>query len=278
MQAILRFVGRMNASGRVFVLVSRIVLITGGARGIGFALAKAFLSAGDRVIITSKTTESIEQAEADLVQYKDLLWAKRCDVRDRKDCRQLVQDIVQEFDRIDILINNAGICADGQFYKMSGENWDQVTDTNINSLYNVTQPVVQQMMKQPEPSYIYSMTSTAGMYGVFGQANYSASKAAVIGFTYALAEEVKRFNIQVNAVSPAAKTDMTIPAIQRAEEECARKGEPFPDYWRIGSSEQVATRIIQLIDSPKTPTGTVFGINGEQVWNYHRPERSEYCI
>jgi 3-oxoacyl-[acyl-carrier protein] reductase len=190
----------------------------------------------------------------------------------------LVQDIVRKFGRIDILVNNAGICADGQFYKMSGENWDHVTDTNINSLYNVTQPVVQQMMKQPEPGFIYSMTSTAGMFGVFGQTNYSSSKAAVIGFTYALAEEVKRFNIQVNAVSPAAKTDMTIPAIKRVEEACARKGEPFPDYWRIGSSEQVSTRIIQLIDSPKTPTGTVFGINGEQVWNYHRPERSEYII
>ena len=268
----------MNASGRVFVLADRIVLITGGARGIGFALAKAFLSAGDRVIITSKTAESIEQAEADLVQYKDQLWAKRCDVRNRKDCQQLVQEIVQEFGRIDILINNAGVCADGQFYKMSGENWDHVTDTNINSLYNVTQPVVKQMMKQSETSFIYSMTSTAGMYGVFGQTNYSASKAAVIGFTYALADEVKRFNIQVNAVSPAAKTDMTIPAVKRAEEECARKGEPFPDYWRIGSSEQVATRIIQLIDSPKTPTGTVFGINGEQVWAYHQPEKSEYVI
>ncbi|MGB5140184.1 MAG: SDR family NAD(P)-dependent oxidoreductase [Trichococcus flocculiformis] len=259
-------------------MANRIVLITGGTRGIGFALSRAFLSSGDQVVITSKTAESIEQAEAALVQYKDQLWAKRCDVCNREDCRQLVKDIVQKFGRIDILINNAGICADGQFYKMSGENWDQVTDTNINSLYNVTQPVVQQMMKQPEPSYIYSMTSTAGMYGVFGQANYSASKAAVIGFTYALAEEVKRFNIQVNAVSPAAKTDMTIPAVKRAEEECARKGEPFPDYWRIGSSEQVATRIIQLIDSPKTPTGTVFGINGEQVWAYHQPEKSEYVI
>jgi len=268
----------MNASGRVFVLANRIVLITGGTRGIGFALAKAFLGAGDRVIITSKTAESIEQAEMDLVQYKDNFWAKHCDVRNSKDCRQLVHDIVQKFDRIDVLINNAGICADGQFYKMSAENWCDVTDTNINGLYNVTQPVVQQMMKQPEPSFIYSMTSTAGMYGVFGQTNYSASKAAVIGFTYALAEEIKRFNIQVNAISPAAKTDMTIPAIKRAEEECARKGEPFPDYWRIGSSEQVATRIIQLIDSPKTPTGTVFGINGDQVWTYHRPERSKYVI
>ena len=268
----------MNASERVFVLANRIVLITGGTRGIGFALSKAFLSAGDRVIITSKTAESIEQAEAYLVQYKDQLWAKRCDVRNRKGCRQLIQDIVEKFNRIDILINNAGICADGQFYKMSEGNWDRVTGTNINSLYNVTQPVVQQMMKQPEPGFIYSMTSTAGMYGVFGQANYSASKAAVIGFTYALAEELKRLNIQVNAISPAAKTDMTIPAIKRVEEECVRKGEPFPDYWRIGSSEQVATRIIKLIDSPKTPTGTVFGINGEQVWNYHRPERSEYVI
>ena len=268
----------MNASGRVFVLADRIVLITGGTRGIGFTLAKAFLSAGDRVVITSKTGASIEQAESDLVRYKNQLWAKRCDVRNRKDCWQLIEDIVQKFGRIDILINNAGICADGQFYKMSEENWDQVTDVNINGLYNVTQPVVQQMMKQPEPGYIYSMTSTAGMYGVFGQTNYSASKAAVIGFTYALAEEVKRFDIQVNAISPAAKTDMTIPAIKRVEEDCARKGEPFPDYWRIGSSEQVATRIIKLIDSPKTPTGTVFGINGEQVWNYHQPERSEYVI
>ncbi|WP_161525879.1 SDR family NAD(P)-dependent oxidoreductase [Trichococcus alkaliphilus] len=260
------------------MLADRIVLITGGTRGIGFALAKAFLSAGDHVVITSKTMVSIEQAEADLIQYKDQLWAKCCDVRNRKNCQQLVQDIVEKFDRLDILINNAGICADGQFYKMSEDNWDQVTDTNINSLYNATQPVVQQMMKQPEPGFIYSMTSTAGMYGVFGQTNYSASKAAVIGFTYALAEEVKRFNIQVNAISPAAKTDMTIPAIKRVEEACARKGESFPDYWRIGSSEQVASRIIQLIDSPKTPTGTVFGINGDQVWTYHRPERSEYVI
>lgn len=260
------------------MLANRIVLITGGTRGIGFALAKVFLSAGDQVIITSKTMASVEQAVSDLVQYKNQFWAKLCDVRNRKDCQQLVQDIIQKFGRIDILINNAGICADGQFYKMSGENWDHVTDTNINSLYNFTQPVVQQMMKQSETSFIYSMTSTAGMYGVFGQTNYSASKAAVIGFTYALAEEVKRFNIQVNAISPAAKTDMTIPAIERVEEACAKKGESFPDYWRIGSSEQVATRIVKLIDSPKTPTGTVFGINGEQVCNYHRPERSEYFI
>ena len=96
----------MSASGRVFVLANRIVLITGGARGIGFALAKAFLSAGDRVVITSKTTESIGQAEMDSAQYKDNLWAKRCDVRNRKDCQQFVQDIVEKFGRIDILINN----------------------------------------------------------------------------------------------------------------------------------------------------------------------------
>ncbi|MGA9519737.1 MAG: SDR family NAD(P)-dependent oxidoreductase, partial [Trichococcus sp.] len=117
-------------------MANRIVLITGGARGIGFALAKPFLNEGDHVVITAKTMESIEQAEADLVQYKNRLWAKHCDVRNRQDCQQLVQDIVQEFDRIDILINNAGVCADGQFYKMSEENWDQVTGTNINSLYS----------------------------------------------------------------------------------------------------------------------------------------------
>ena len=84
-------------------------MITGGTRGIGFALSRAFLSSGDQVVITSKTAESIEQAEAALVQYKDQLWAKRCDARNRKDCQQLVQEIVQEFGRIDILINNAGV-------------------------------------------------------------------------------------------------------------------------------------------------------------------------
>ena len=267
-------------------LKNKVAIITGATSGIGKATALLFAEEGANLVVTGRRSELGKALEAECRQRLALSGVEtgvgcvfvEADHSKLDDCQRVVDVALKEFNQIDILFNNAGICADGQFYKMSGENWDHVTDTNINSLYNVTQPVVKQMMKQSETSYIYSMTSTAGMYGVFGQTNYSASKAAVTGFTYALAEEVKRFNIQVNAVSPAAKTDMTIPAIQRAEEECARKGEPFPDYWRIGSSEQVATRITRLIDSAKTPTGTVFGINGEQVWAYHQPEKSEYVI
>lgn len=179
------------------------VLITGGSRGIGKAIAESFAESGASVIVTYKNAIDEEYFNSKNIKHY------KCDVADGKSVQEMVDAIIKEHSKIDVLVNNAGITKDGLLMRMSEEDWVAVTDTNLKGVFNMTKAVTRSMMSK-RYGKVVNITSISGVMGNPGQANYSASKAGVIGFTKAVAKELASRNINVNAVAPGfIETEMT---------------------------------------------------------------------
>jgi len=189
---------------------NKVALVTGGSRGIGKACALELAKAGFDVVINYVGNE--EAANATVSELKELgnnAFAAKFDVTNKEAVEAGVAQVMEKFGKIDVLVNNAGITKDGLFIRMSQENWEAVINTNLNSAFYVSNPVVKIMMKQRSGAII-NMASISGVFGNAGQANYSAAKAGLIGFTKSLAKEVGSRGIRVNAVAPGfINTDMT---------------------------------------------------------------------
>ena len=192
------------------VLENKVALITGGARGIGRAIALAFASEGAHVAFSDIELGSAAQEVVDLIRAKGVrATALQSDVRDFASTQSVVDTVIKEFQRIDILVNNAGITRDNLLLRMTEEDWDLVIDTNLKGVFNYCRAVSRHMMSQREGKII-NISSIVGVIGNPGQVNYSASKAGVIGLTKTLAKELASRNIQVNAVAPGfVETAMT---------------------------------------------------------------------
>jgi len=188
----------------------KIALVTGGSRGIGKACAIELAKAGYDVIINYVgNEEAANKTVSELIALGVEAYAARFDVTNKDAVEKGVAEVIERFGRIDVLVNNAGITRDGLFIRMTPENWEAVIDTNLNSAYYVSNPVVKLMMKQRSGAII-NMASISGVFGNAGQANYSAAKAGLIGFTKSLAKELASRGIRVNAVAPGfIQTDMT---------------------------------------------------------------------
>lgn len=191
-------------------LENKVALVTGAARGIGKAIAKALATEGAVVIVNyngsaqraAETVKEIEEAGGKAL-------AIRCNVADFTACKDMIDGIIKEQGRLDILVNNAGITRDGLLMKMSEEDFDSVMDTNLKGAFNCIRHAARQMIKQ-KSGRIISISSVSGVLGNAGQANYSASKAGIIGLTKATAREVASRGITVNAIAPGfITTDMT---------------------------------------------------------------------
>ena len=191
-------------------LENKVALVTGAARGIGKAIAKALSAEGAVVIVNyngsaqraAETVKEIEEAGGKAL-------AIRCNVADFTACKDMIDGIIKEQGRLDILVNNAGITRDGLLMKMSEEDFDSVMDTNLKGAFNCIRHAARQMIKQ-KSGRIISISSVSGVLGNAGQANYSASKAGIIGLTKATAREVASRGITVNAIAPGfITTDMT---------------------------------------------------------------------
>ena len=188
----------------------KLALITGGSRGIGKACALKLAQAGYDVVInyagnTEAANKTVEEVKALGVQAE----AFKFDVSNQEEVDKNIACIIEKYGRIDILVNNAGITRDDLFMRMGEDKWSAVINTNLNSAFYVTKPVVKVMMKQRSGA-IVNMSSVVGVSGNAGQANYSAAKAGLIGFTKSLAKELGSRNIRVNAVAPGfIATDMT---------------------------------------------------------------------
>ncbi len=225
------------------LLENKVALITGAARGIGKAIALEYVKAGASVAFTDMASEEvIAETEKELSEYGTKVKGYVSNAADFAASNATVADIAKEFGRIDILVNNAGITRDGLLMRMTEEQWDLVINVNLKSAFNLTKAVTPIMMKQRSGSII-NMSSVVGVSGNAGQANYSASKAGMIGFTKSVAQELGSRGVRCNAIAPGfIITEMTHQLPEEVRNEWASK---IP-LRRGGTPEDVANVCIFL--------------------------------
>lgn len=235
---------------------NKVALVTGASRGIGRACAIELAKAGYDVAISyAGNEEAANKTIEDLKALNVKAKAYKFNVADKEACAKAVEEVMTEFGRIDVLVNNAGITRDGLFMRMSAENWEAVINTNLNSVFYMSNPVVRIMMKQ-RSGCIVNMSSIVGVHGNAGQTNYSAAKAGLIGFTKSLAKEIGSRNIRVNAIAPGfIQTDMTkgLEETKIAEHIALN---------RLGNPEDIAKTIKFLAEEGTYITGQVIGVDG----------------
>jgi acetoacetyl-CoA reductase len=237
---------------------NRIALVTGGTRGIGKAICLALKDAGYRVVANYASRDSVAEefrAETGIPVYK-------FDISNFEECQTYSQKIADELGApIDVLINNAGITRDAFMHKMPQDYWTEVINTNLNSCYYMARAVINSMRERGF-GRIVNISSINGQLGQFGQTNYSAAKAGVLGFTKALARETANKGITVNSIAPGyIRTDMTS-AVSGSVLEKIVNGIPVG---RMGEPEEIARAVLFLVaDEAGFITGETLSINGGQ--------------
>ena len=242
------------------MLTDKIALVTGASRGIGAAIAKAFAKEGAAVIINYNGSGEKAQAVADeIILNGGAAEIYQCSVADFDACRQMIETLVKKYGRIDILVNNAGITKDGLLMKMSEEDFDSVIDINLKGAFHTIRHMSRYFLKQ-RSGKIINISSVSGILGNAGQANYSASKAGVIGLTKSTARELASRGIQVNAIAPGfIETDMT-DAMQAEAKERMTDAIPLK---RIGKPEEIADLAVFLASAKSDYiTGHVIAADG----------------
>ena len=242
------------------LLTGKVALITGGSRGIGEALVKAMAAEGADIAFTYRSSEeSANRIEIEASRSGPKVIAYKSDAADYAQAEELVKTVLGEFGRIDILINNAGITKDTLMLRMGEEQWDQVMDVNLKSVFNLTKHALRPMLKQRSGSII-NMSSVVGVFGNAGQANYAASKAGIIGFSKSVAKEVGSRGIRCNAVAPGfIETDMTH-ALSEEQQKAYIENIPLK---RLGTGRDIADACIFLGSEMSTyVTGQVISVCG----------------
>lgn len=238
----------------------RTAIVTGGSRGIGRAIVKELAERGANVAFSfSKNKELADQLAAEIEAAGRRALAFQADVTDAAAAEKMVRSVKSELGSVDYLVNNAGITRDKLIMMMSEDDWDAVLDTNLKGVFNVTKPAVSLMVRQRRGA-ILNIASISGVVGMAGQTNYSASKAGLIGFTKALAKEVARRSITVNALALGLiETDMTVAL---ADEYKQKMLEQIP-LGRYGTVEEVARIAVFLLsDDARYITGQVIQADG----------------
>ena len=242
------------------LLEGKIALVTGASRGIGEAIAKKFAESGASVAFTYKQSEEKAKAlERELVEKGCKAKGFKSDASKYREAEILVKNIVQDFGRIDVLVNNAGITRDTLLLRMSEEQWDEVIANNLKSVFNMTRFVSWHMLKQKSGS-IVNISSLVGLTGNAGQANYAASKAGIIGFTKTVAQEFGSRNIRCNAIAPGfIETDMTR-ALDAKTADNLKKNIPLN---RLGKPDELANVALFLASNMSSyVTGQVLNVGG----------------
>ncbi|GAB5011543.1 3-oxoacyl-ACP reductase FabG [Mycobacterium avium subsp. hominissuis] len=243
---------------QVSLLSGQTAVITGGAQGLGFAIAERFVAEGARVVLGDVNLEATQTAAKQLGGDQVAL-AVRCDVTKSSEVETLIQTAVERFGGLDIMVNNAGITRDATMRKMTEEQFDQVIAVHLKGTWNGTR-LAAAIMRENKRGAIINMSSVSGKVGMVGQTNYSAAKAGIVGMTKAAAKELAYLGVRVNAIAPGLiRSAMTEAMPQRiwdskvAEVPMGRAGEP---------SEVASVALFLASDMSSYMTGTVMEITG----------------
>jgi 3-oxoacyl-[acyl-carrier protein] reductase len=242
---------------------NQIAVVTGAGRGIGHAIAVRLAKEGARVASVSRTeTNARKTADEINVSRPDAAKAYAVDVADQAAVQKAAAQILEDFGRVDILVNNAGVTRDGLSMRMSIDDWDTVLNTNLKGAFTFTQALMRPMIKQ-RSGRIINISSIAGLTGNAGQANYSASKAGLIGLTKTLARELASRGITVNAVAPGLiETDMTTVLSEEIRQSILQK----VPLGKLGEPEDIAGAVAYLASpEAKYITGQVLTVDGGMV-------------
>ncbi len=242
------------------MLENKVALVTGASRGIGKEIALSLAKEGAMVILNfNGSKDKAESAAEEIRAAGGNAEIYQCNVSDFEACGAMIQDLIKQYGKIDILVNNAGITRDGLLMKMSEEDFDAVLGTNLKGAFNTIRHMSRYFLKQ-KSGKIINISSVSGILGNAGQANYSASKAGVIGLTKSVARELASRGINVNAIAPGfVATDM----VEAMTEDAKAKMTDAIPLKRIGTTKDIANMAVFLAsDVSDYITGQVFAVDG----------------
>ena len=241
------------------MLNEKLVLVTGASRGIGRAIALTLGNAGATVIGTATSDEGASNITKIFSENNILGKGMKLNVTDNDQILDLIKSITEDYGSVDILVNNAGITRDNILVRMKEDEWDDIINTNLSSIYKMSKAVLRGMIKK-RSGRIISITSVVGSMGNAGQTNYAAAKAGIMGFTKSLAREIGIRGITVNAIAPGfIKTDMT-DALPDAQKEALASQIPLA---RLGTVDEIAQSVLFLAgESGSYITAQTLHING----------------
>ena len=248
----------------MFKLGNKVSIVTGASKGIGKAIAKIFAQAGTHVVCVSRTKDDLNILKKDILNDGGSVSIYSCDVSNFDEVEGLIRNTVEEFSKIDIIVNNAGITRDGLIMRMSDEDWNTVIDINLKGTFNAIKAVSRQMMKQ-RSGRIINISSVVGLKGNAGQANYAASKAGIIGLTKSSSKELASRGITVNCIAPGyIATDMTDQLTDKVKEEIINRIQ----LGYIGKTDNIAAAALFLAsDEAEYITGQTISVDGGMVIN-----------
>jgi len=243
----------------VATLEGAVVLVTGAGRGIGRAIAEELGAGGARVVVNFGSSRGpAEEVVSTIAACGSKAIAVQADVSDPEQAARLIEQTVAEFGRIDALINNAGITIDRSMKNLSIEDWNRVIQNNLNSCFYTVKAALPHFMEQ-QSGTIVNISSFVGHMGNFGQANYSAAKAGIIGFSKTAAIELARYHVTVNCVCPGfTETDMYTVVPENVKEQIVKR---IP-LGRVGTSREIARAVRYLIVDGDYITGQTLNVNG----------------
>jgi acetoacetyl-CoA reductase len=246
-------------------MTSRVALVTGGTGGIGSAICRKLADMGHKVATNYRNEEKTQAWLQQMREQGYDITAVKGDVSSPEEAEALVREAEAKLGPIDILVNNAGITRDTTFHRMTPQHWNEVINTNLNSVYNMTRPVIEGM-RERKWGRVIQISSINGQKGQYGQANYAAAKAGMHGFTISLAQENAKFGITVNTVSPGyIGTDM----VMAVPEEVRNKIVAQIPTGRLGSPEEIAYAVSFFVpDEAAWITGANLSANGGQYMGW----------
>ncbi|MDQ0205782.1 acetoacetyl-CoA reductase [Alkalicoccobacillus murimartini] len=240
-------------------LADKVAIVTGGSRGIGSAISTELAKSGVKVVVNYHSdVESAKKVVAEVKAAGGEAIAVQADVSNSEDVLSLIEQTINHFGQLDILVNNAGITKDKTFRKLSQDDWHQVINVNLNSVYNTISSALPHLLES-DAGRIINISSIIGQTGGFGQTNYSAAKAGLIGYTKSLALELARKQVTVNAVCPGfIETEM----VQEMPDKVREQIIASVPVQRLGQANEIARSVLFLCRDGEYITGQQLNING----------------